>query len=182
MLKRLNVRAAMRMMATKPVMIITTRHASGIVTAGVFGAYTSLSGDQVGTAIGVESHTYINIRREGVYVINIPGRGLVGKIKIIAGDVPPERSELDEAGLTASSGQPFSVPHIMECVACLECEYEQELDLGYHHLVVGRVTGGYGDEDCMDSDGYLDVITSGIFHTHRYPEDRYVVFGGEIRG
>jgi len=182
MLKRLNVRAAMRMMATKPVMIITTRHASGVVNAGVFGAYTGLSGDQVGAAIGAESHTYINIKRDKTYVINIPGRDLAGKIKVLAADVPVDKSELDEAGLTAAADPAFPVPHILECVACLECEFEQELDIGYHRFIIGRVTGGYGDDRFMDADGRLDVIRAGIFHTHRYPEDRYLVFGEEIQG
>ncbi|MFH1707821.1 MAG: flavin reductase family protein [Planctomycetota bacterium] len=182
MLKRLNVRGAMRMLATAPVMIITTRHASGIVNAGVFGAYAGISGDQVGAAIGAESHTYANIKREGRFVINIPGRDIVAAVRIIAGNVPPSRSELDAAGLTASTGQTFPVPHINECVACLECEFEQELDIGYHRFVIGKVTGGAGDDRYMDQDGRLDVIKAGVFHTHRYPEDRYVVFGEEITG
>jgi flavin reductase (DIM6/NTAB) family NADH-FMN oxidoreductase RutF len=54
--------------ATKPTIVITTRHASGVVNAGVFGAYTNLSASQVGVAIATSSHTYKNILRTGEVV------------------------------------------------------------------------------------------------------------------
>ena len=46
-------------LATKPTMIITTLHASGVVNAGVFGAYTNLSSTQVGVAIARDSHAHL---------------------------------------------------------------------------------------------------------------------------
>ena len=65
MYKHVQGREAMGYLATRPTMVITTRHASGIVNAGVFGAYTNLSGTQVGIAVARGSHTYANIKARG---------------------------------------------------------------------------------------------------------------------
>lgn len=37
--------AAMSYLDTRPLIFITTKHADGVVNAGVFGAYTGLSGE-----------------------------------------------------------------------------------------------------------------------------------------
>jgi len=95
---------AMGYLSTKPTMIITTLHASGIINAGVFGAYTNLSGTQIGAAISVASHTYANILCGREFVINVPGADLVKALAVLADDIPETRSELDEAGLTAKTG------------------------------------------------------------------------------
>ena len=65
MYKEVEGREAMGYLSTKPTMVITTLHQSGIVNAGVFGAYTNLSPTQVGIAIARTSHTYSNIIRSG---------------------------------------------------------------------------------------------------------------------
>ena len=52
MFKEVRGTEAMGYLATRPTMFITTLHESGVVNAGVFGAYTNLSPSQVGIAIG----------------------------------------------------------------------------------------------------------------------------------
>jgi len=78
---------AMGYLATKPTVIITTLHESGVVNGGVFGAYTNLSGTQIGVAIGTQSHTYANILRTREFVINVPGAELVKTIRVFASAV-----------------------------------------------------------------------------------------------
>ena len=63
MYKEVRGKEAMGYLSTKPTMIITTLHDTGVINAGVFGAYTNLSPDQVGIAIGMGSHTYANALR-----------------------------------------------------------------------------------------------------------------------
>ena len=49
---------AMGFLSTKPTIIITTLHDTGVVNAGVFGAYTNVSPTQVAVAVATPSDTY----------------------------------------------------------------------------------------------------------------------------
>lgn len=182
MLKKVDVKTAMGMVTTRPVMIITTVHGDGTVNAGVFGSYTNLSPDQLGVAVSTGSHTYANIMRSGEFVINVPGKKIVSSIKVLASNIPQSKSELEEAGLTVEGGGDVGVPHIQECVGCVECRFEGELEIGVHSFLVGRCVGGFARDEFITPQGCLDVVRSGIFHCHRYPEDCYMLFGKEIRG
>ena len=119
MYKEVKSSEAMGYLSTKPTMIITTLHKSGIVNAGVFGAYTNLSPTHVGIAIAKSSHTYSNIIRSGEFVINIPGSDIVKNIKVLADNIPADQSELDEAGLSAKAGIMIKTPSVAECVAAV---------------------------------------------------------------
>jgi flavin reductase (DIM6/NTAB) family NADH-FMN oxidoreductase RutF len=182
MLKEFDARSAMKMTATRPVMIITTLHENGIVNAGVFGSYTNLSPDQLGMAIHKGSHTYENIIRSREFVINVPGKDIVETIKILADDIPETKSELDVSGLTQEPGNSVDVPHISECVGCVECILDREIAVGSHSFIIGKAVGGFGREEYITPEGRLDVIKAGIFHCHRYPDNAYVIFGEEIGG
>ena len=163
-------------------MIITTLHESGVVNGGVFGAYTNLSASQVGIAIGTSSHTYANILREKEFVINVPGADLVGTIAVIASPVPPDSSEVDEAGLTTKDGVTVKTPAIAECVAAVEFVFDQELPVGHHSFVIGRVTGGWIREEFVDSDGKIDIFKARVFKDFKYPRLLYVLPGEVIEG
>ena len=173
---------AMGYLATKPTMIITTLHQSAIVNAGVFGAYTNLSPTQVGIAISRSSHTYTNVMRAGEFVINVPGADLVKKIRILADNVPPERSELDQAGLTTKPGVNINTPSIAECVAAIEFSFDKEVPIGFHNFLIGRVQGGWINQEFLDSDGKLDIFKAKVFKGFKYPTPLYVLPGEIIEG
>ena len=181
-MKELSAQEAMKMITTRPVMIITTLHDNGIVNAGVFGSYTNLSSDHLGAAIHRASHTYKNILRSHEFVINVPGKDVVDTIKILASDIPEDKSELEEAGLTPGKPGQIKVPHIKECVGCIECIFEQEIKVGGHSFLIAKSVGGFGRKEYITPEGRLDVLKAGVFHCHRYPDDFYMVFGEEIEG
>ena len=169
-------------LATKPTMIITTLHPSGVVNAGVFGAYTNVSADQVGVAVSTDSHTHANILREGEFVINVPGADLVKKLAILASDIPPERSELDEAELTAKDGLTIRTPSIAECVAAVELTFDKAVPIGAHSFLVGRICGGWIRQDCLDADGRIDIFKARVVKDFKYPQPLYVLPGEVVRG
>ena len=130
-------------LATRPTMIITTKHENGIVNAGVFGAYTNLSPTHVGIAISQLSHTYANIIRDKKFAINIPGADLAKSISVIASKIPESSSEIEEAGLTEKSDCAFEIPTIAECQAAVFFSFRKELTIGHHNFVTGEATGGW---------------------------------------
>lgn len=182
MYKQVRGGEAMGYLSTKPTMIITTLHETGIVNAGVFGAYTNLSATQVGIAIGKSSHTYANMKRTGEFVVNVPGADLVKKIRILADPIPPDRSELDEAGLTPKEGITVETPSIAECAAAVEFAFEKEVPVGGHSFMIGRVTGGWIKEEFLDADGKIDIFKAGVFKDFKYPQPLYVLPGEVLEG
>jgi len=173
---------AMRLIVTRPVVIITTLHANGVVNGGAFGAYTNLSPAEIGLAIGKPSDTYQNIKRTNEFVINIPGADLVDTLSIFASDPGKDVSEVQEAGLSLEPGKEISVPHIKECPAAIECRYVKEMPVGYHNLVVGKVLCGFVEKDLLDDEGHFDVVKARVLHGTKYPKPEYVLFGEKIIG
>ena len=182
MYKEVEGREAMGYLSTKPTMIITTLHESGIVNAGVFGAYTNLSPTQVGTAIATGSHTYANIIRSGEFVINVPGVDLVKSIGVLADKIPADRSELDEAGLSVKAGVNVKVPSIAECAAAVEFVFDKEVAIGHHNFVIGQVRGGWIKKEFLDVDGKIDIFKAKVFKDFKYPRPIYVLAGEVIEG
>ena len=173
---------AMGYLSTRPTMIITTRHASGVLNAGVFGAYTNLSPTQVGVAIWKEGHTYGNILRSGEFVINIPGADIVKTLAVIADRIPETRSEVTEAGLTGKDGITVETPSIAECQAAVELVFEREVPVNHHGFLIGKVTGGWIREDVLDADGKIDIFKARIIKDFKYPEPLYVLPGEVVEG
>jgi flavin reductase (DIM6/NTAB) family NADH-FMN oxidoreductase RutF len=173
---------AMGYLSTKPTIIITTRHASGVVNAGVFGAYTNLSGTQLGAAIATSSHTYGNILRTGEFVVNVPGADLVKALAVMAGNIPESRSEVEEAGLSLKDGITVATASIAECQAAVEFEFEKEVEIGFHSFLVGRVAGGWIRESALDSDGKIDIFKARVIKDFKYPKALYVLPGEVVEG
>ena len=182
MYKEVESSEAMGYLSTKPTMVITTLHKSGIVNAGVFGAYTNLSPIQVGIAIARTSHTYSNIIRSGEFVINIPGSDIVKSIKVLADKIPPDRSELDDAGLSTKEGITIKTPSIAECAAAVEFTFDKEVPIGHHNFVIGKVAGGWIKKAFLDTDGKIDIFKSRVFKDFKYPRPLYVLAGELIEG
>ena len=182
MYKEVKTSESMGYLSTKPTMIITTLHKSGIINAGVFGAYTNLSPTHLGIAIASSSHTYSNIIRTGEFVINVPGSDIVKSIRILADNIPPNQSELDKAGLSAKQAITIKTPSIAECVAAVEFVFDKEIEIGYHNFVIGQVKGGWIKEEFLDSDGKIDIFKAKVFKDFKYPEPLYVLPGRVIEG
>ena len=173
---------AMRYLATRPTMIITTRHGSGVVNAGVFGAYTILGPSQTGVAVGQTSHTRKNILRDGEFVINVPGADIVKSIRILADNIPESSSEVDEAGLTLKDPVNGNVPSIAECQAAVEFEFEREMPIDHHSFMIGKAVGGWIRESVLDDDGRINIFRAQVFKDFKYPEPVYVLPGDVIEG
>jgi len=182
MYKEVKGREAMGYLATKPTMIITTLHASGVANAGVFGAYTNLSGTHLGAAISRSSHTYANIIRSGEFVINVPGADLVKAIRVLADAIAPDRSEVDEAGLTLKKGIVLETPSIAECAAAVEFRFDREIPVGAHSFLIGEIAGGWIKEAVLDSDGKIDIFKARVMKDFKYPRPLYVLPGEVIEG
>ncbi len=182
MIKEVTGAEAMGYLSTRPTMIVTTLHASGVVNAGVFGAYTNLSSTEIGIAVATGHHTYANMKRTGEFVVNVPGADIVKAIRTLAAAIPPERSEVDEAGLTTRKGLAVRTPSIAERVAAVEFSFAREVEIGEHSLMIGQVLAGWAKQQFLDADGRIDIFKARVFRDFKYPQPLYVLPGQVVEG
>ncbi|MGB9642141.1 MAG: flavin reductase family protein [Candidatus Ratteibacteria bacterium] len=162
---------------TRPIIIIVTLHPDGTVNGGTFGAYTNVSGSEIGIAIGKPSHTYKNIKRTGELTINVVTKSIASAAEICGESIPPARSEIAESGLTTEPSKKISTPIIKECVANIECKYEKEIEINYHSFVIVKCVAGHIDENFIADDGGLDVVKAQAIFNIGYPEPIYATLG-----
>lgn len=157
----------------RPIIIIVTLHPDGTVNAGTFGAYTNVSGSEIGIAIGKPSHTYKNIKRTKELTINVVSKPIAKAAEICGQNIPENESELEKANLHCEKSKKVSVPIIKECVANLECKYVKEIEINYHSFVIVRCIAGHIEEEFIAPDGGLDVVRSQAIFNIGYPEPLY---------
>ena len=134
-------------------------------------------------------NTFSNIRQNGLFVVNVPGKKLLSLLDTIA--YPYQRKKLedkiDKAGLTKI--EPFVLseheiypPLIEECLAHLECE---TVDIhrpkkSDYYLITGRVVGASYDESLGEDDEVRLNLARNVFHhfgaSSEDPSIRYLGF------
>ncbi|MCM8759692.1 MAG: flavin reductase family protein [Candidatus Omnitrophica bacterium] len=157
----------------RPIIIIVTLHPDGTINAGTFGAYTNVSGSEIGIAIGKPSHTYRNIKRTGEFTINVVNKAIAKAAEICGRDIPENQSELEIANLHCENSRKISVPIIKECIANIECRYKKEVEINYHSFIIAKCVAGHIEEKFIASDGGLDVVKSQVIFNIGYPEPLY---------
>ena len=136
-------------------------------------------------------NTYLNLRQNGLFIVNVPGRELLGILNIIA--QPYKRKELEDkiakAGLTKAT--PFTLnknyniypPLIQECLAHLECRV---VDIhrpkgGDHYNITGEViSASYDSPLGKNPDEVRLNLTKRVFHhfgaSSENPSLRYIAY------
>ncbi|MCX7705346.1 MAG: flavin reductase family protein [bacterium] len=173
MAKRYVEKGLTNLVRARPIIIVVSLHPDGTVNAGTFGAYTNVSGSEIGIAIGKMSHTYRNIKRVGELTINVVNKPMAKAAEICGRDIPENESELEQANLHCENSKKVSVPIIRECVANIECRYVKEIEINYHSFVIVRCIAGHIEEKFIAPDGGLDVVKSQAIFNIGYPEPLY---------
>jgi len=155
-----------RVLAPRPVVIITTIDESGNINAAPYSFVMPVSGNPPLVAIGShpERHTLSNIRKTLEFVLNIPVKDLLEKVLICGKKFPPETSELEMAELTAIKAKSVKPPRIEECFAYLECKFECEYACGDHILLIGRIIESEVKDEVLDNEKIDIIRTEPLMH------------------
>ena len=152
----------------RPIALVTTLDAAGVVNAAPFSAFNYACVDPVLVTLGVANRpdarqtpsgmpiakdTAQNIRARGEFVINVVDEALAEAMNVCAIDFPPDVSELTEAGLTTVASSCVAVPRIAEAPANLECREVTTLEIGRSRLVVGEVLCVHVRDEFIDPAG-----------------------------
>ena len=144
----------------RPIALVTTIDANGVVNAAPFSFFNVFSEDPALIVLGLqhkEGHarkdTTRNITETGIFVVNLVDEALADAMNITAIDFPPDQSEIAAAGLTLKPGLDLAVPHIAEAPFALECRRTVALAFGpQRELLVGEVLRLHARPGLLDRD------------------------------
>lgn len=152
----------------RPIALVTTINAAGVVNAAPFSAFNYACVDPVLVTLGVANRpearqlpsgmpvpkdTAQNIRARGEFVINVVNEELAEAMNICAIDFPSGVSEVAEAKLTTVPSSRVAVPRIAEAPASLECREVTTLEIGRSRLIVGEVLCAHIRDELVDLNG-----------------------------
>ena len=134
-----------------PVTIITTRNAQNQTNAAPYAMCMEVCHRPALFVLSVRNvkDTYRNIKENGEFVINIPGKELLKKLMITAVRFPPTVSEMVKAGLHELPGVVVKVARILECKLHFECRVEWIQPAGNHFLILGKVVSATARKDVL---------------------------------
>ncbi|MEM8701855.1 MAG: flavin reductase family protein [Pseudomonadota bacterium] len=132
----------------RPIALVSTVSAAGIVNAAPFSFFNVFSEDPALAVLGLESRrdtgaikdTTRNIIESGELVINLVDRQMASAMAACAADLGPDQSELDFAGLTQAPSRIVAPPGIGEAPIRFECRlFEMRQITPRRHLCIAEI-------------------------------------------
>lgn len=121
--------------------------------------------------IALQPHRYSlkGIYQNRTFSLNIPSIDLVKETDYCGLVSGKDTNKVKDCKFKVFYGNLKTAPLIEQCPINLECEVTQILNLGSHHLVVGKVAETYLSEDCLtDGKPDMDKVKPFIFGPMKY--------------
>jgi flavin reductase (DIM6/NTAB) family NADH-FMN oxidoreductase RutF len=122
-------------------------------------AWTGVAaGNPPSITIGLQPHRYSlkGIYQNRTFSVNIPSVDLVKETDYCGLVSGKDADKVKDCKFEVFYGNLNTAPLIEQCPINLECEVSHILNLGSHHLVVGKVVEVYFSENCL-TDGKPDI-------------------------
>lgn len=133
-----------------------------------------------------ERHSYNIIKNTGCFVINLTTSALAKETDWCGVRSGKDYNKFEKLGLHAEPAQHIAAPMIQESPLSIECQVEQIIPLGSHHMFTARVLAVHAEERLIDkSTGALDLRqTEPISYIHGAyytPGQRLGKFGFSVK-
>lgn len=155
-----------RILAPRPVVIITSNGPSGASNAASVSFVMPVSSDPplVALAVSPKYHTVRNIRETREFVVNIPGKEQVqGALK--AGEHFDDGiDEIRASGFTPAPSRKVAPKGLLECPARLECSLETEVETGDHVVLIGRILECHFKSETLKSGKFSAISAVPLLH------------------
>ena len=140
-----------------PVYIVGTYGEEGEPTAMnvAWGGICSSEPPCLMIAIRDERYTYENIRRQGVFTVNIPSATYVKEADYFGIVSGKKERKFDNVNLTPVRGKIVNAPVIEEFPVAMECRLFKEVKMGSHTIVMGEIVNIQADDSCLDEKGNI---------------------------
>lgn len=140
---------------SSPVILVSTISKDNVENVAPFAMFMNCStkpDNMVAIAISPKTDTYINIKETKQFVIGIPKENMLDKLYKAGEKVDKNISEFEFANLTPYDSKELKCKRIEECIANIDCIFENEIETGNHQIVVGKVVACDIDEDKYSED------------------------------
>jgi flavin reductase (DIM6/NTAB) family NADH-FMN oxidoreductase RutF len=138
---KLDVSKWYKILAPRPVILVSTANPKGVSNAAPFSFVMPVSVEPplIAFASDPEHDTVKNILKTKDFVVNLPSAEILKKLWICRTSFPYGVSEIKEAGLIEEKSSRVKPPRIKECFAHFECRLHKQMETGDHLLIVGEV-------------------------------------------
>ena len=141
-----NYKVLTNLVVPRPIAWITSQSPCGVINLAPFSFFNAVSANPLYVIVsiglndaGQPKDTTNNILACGEFVVNLVTEDLFAAMNISAADFPPDRSELEVAGLHTAPSIHIKTPRVLEAEASLECKLHSTQLLGSYTLIIGEV-------------------------------------------
>lgn len=152
----------------KSVALIGTANEEGHTNLAIFNSIFHLGANppMFGFVVrphSVERHTLDNILNTKQLTVNHIQEPFYQQAHQTSARYPAHQSEFDATGLTPLYRQGCAVPFVQESNIQIAAEFVRKIDVEENGtlIIVARITAVYLPEDCIGTDGYIDVEQAG---------------------
>ena len=143
----------------RPTVVMSTVSPNGVSNAAPVSFNSPVTTGPVplyGFCCETEHDTWINIRENGEFVVNLVGEEFGPLMAELSADLPYEMSEIAECGLTEEKARHVKPPRIAEAYGWIECRMREHIVLSQRAVwIIGEVLSvGVRDEAF---DGVVDI-------------------------
>jgi flavin reductase (DIM6/NTAB) family NADH-FMN oxidoreductase RutF len=152
----------------KSVALIGTANEAGHTNLAIFNSIFHLGANppMFGFVVrphSVERHTLDNILNTGQLTVNHIQESFYQQAHQTSARYPAHQSEFDATGLTPIYREGCVAPFIQESNIQIAAEFVRKIDVEENGtlIIIARITAVYLPEDCIATDGYIDVEQAG---------------------
>ncbi len=143
----------------RPIALITTVNADGVVNAAPFSMFNMLGEDPPIVMVSINrlqdggfKDTAANILANGEFVVHLTDAAMAEKMHACGDVLPPHVSELGHAGLTAAPSLKVTPPRIVEAPVAFECVLHEKLETPSRYVFIGRILSLTVREGLVDTE------------------------------
>lgn len=165
----------------RPIALVTTRSPEGHDNGAPMSFFNVFSHDPAIVALGIqprkdgrEKDTVANIRRSGMFTVNMVDMPLARTMLICGLGVESDISELDLANEAVAPGEKVESGWLPASPCAMECRVERLIEYPRRVLVLGEVVHMHVRRDCLDAAGRY--VNPDVYHPiARLHADNYIV-------
>lgn len=148
---KVNLKDASRLIAPRPIVLITTVDGRGRINAAPMSWVTPVEFEPpiIAFSTSYGSDTYRNISDTGEFVLNLVPEQIKKQMYVCSKSFPRGVNELEKAGLSWAPSEKVKPPRIIECPINLECKLEWVQKGPEYVVVAGRVVTAHAAEGAV---------------------------------
>jgi len=142
---------ARRLLTGGPVLLVTSSHRGRHnVLPVAYAMPLSIVPPLVGIAVHRSRYSYDIIHKTEEFALNIPSRRLLHHVQYLGSVTGADIDKLELTKLPSFRARRLDTVLLSGCVGWIECGLEDEVELGDHVLLVGRVVAVTAEDEAFD--------------------------------